>query len=72
MSKLRSIKSPSLSVVLSTYNAGYEIIDAVNSIVSQTLMPNEIIIVDDGSNEFSKKIIRTNTYCATCINIHSI
>ena len=58
MSKLRSIKSPSLSVVLSTYNAGYEIIDAVNSIVSQTLMPNEIIIVDDGSNEFSKKILK--------------
>ena len=50
-------KKITISVLLCTYNPGDELNDAIDSILKQTLLPNEVILIDDGSNEFSKKKI---------------
>ncbi len=41
----------SVSVIIPTYNGGEHLLDAVNSVLQQTLAPLEIIVVDDGSQE---------------------
>lgn len=41
----------SVSVVISTYNAGHFIDDALQSVVQQTVQPDEIIVVDDASTD---------------------
>lgn len=51
-------KNITISVIMSTFNPGEEIEDAMHSIFSQTLTPNEIILIDDGSNKFGKKRIQ--------------
>ncbi len=43
--------TPSISVVISTYNAGSYIDDALESVWNQTIRPLEIIVVDDASND---------------------
>ena len=42
---------PTISVVIPTYNSGQHVVDALSSIWNQTLLPNEIIVVDDNSND---------------------
>jgi glycosyltransferase involved in cell wall biosynthesis len=43
--------SPSISVVIPAYNADKFIVRALASIESQTLKPDEVIVVDDGSTD---------------------
>jgi len=40
----------SVSIVLSAYNPGNDILIAVKSVVSQSLKPSELIIINDGSS----------------------
>ena len=47
----------SLSVIIPNYNKEKYISKCVESIINQTLVPDEIIIVDDCSSDNSKKII---------------
>ncbi|EIM02190.1 glycosyl transferase family 2 [Rhodanobacter thiooxydans] len=47
----RSPLSPSISVVIPAYNANKFIVRALASIESQTLTPDEVIVVDDGSTD---------------------
>lgn len=49
--------NPKVSVVITCFNDGQYIEQAVASILSQTLQPDEILIVDDGSEYQTKKII---------------
>ncbi|OIP74726.1 MAG: family 2 glycosyl transferase [Oscillatoriales cyanobacterium CG2_30_44_21] len=42
---------PSISVVITCYREGDLLFDAINSILSQTLLPLEIIIVNDASSD---------------------
>jgi glycosyltransferase involved in cell wall biosynthesis len=42
---------PTISVVIPTYNSGSHIDDALSSIWAQTLLPDEVIVVDDHSSD---------------------
>ena len=46
-----------VSVIVCAYNAGRYLPRAIESILNQTLAPNEIIIVDDGSTDDTKAVI---------------
>lgn len=48
----------SISVAMATYNGARFIIDQLNSIASQTLLPCELVITDDGSSDDTCDIIR--------------
>jgi glycosyltransferase involved in cell wall biosynthesis len=47
-----------LSVVVCTYNYGRFIIEAINSVLSQTCVPEEIVVVDDGSTDDTAEILK--------------
>lgn len=46
-----------LSIVIATYNRENTILRAINSILNQKFDAYEIVIVDDGSKDNTKKII---------------
>lgn len=50
---------PKVSVVIPCYNDKYYIQETVQSILRQTFQDFEIIVVDDGSNEETKEILRS-------------
>jgi len=47
------------SIVITSYNKREYLIEAVESVMSQTLRPHEIIIADDGSSDGSEATIRS-------------
>lgn len=49
--------SPKLSVILPVYNGGPFLIEAIESILSQTVADFELIIINDGSTDNSAEII---------------
>lgn len=48
-----------VSVVIPTYNRAHVVCRAIDSVLNQTYRPFEIIVVDDGSNDNTKQILRT-------------
>ena len=48
---------PKITVIMPAYNAENYIKDAINSILKQTLRPMEILVVNDGSTDKTRKII---------------
>jgi glycosyltransferase involved in cell wall biosynthesis len=50
-------QKPLVSVVIPAYNAEGTIIEALESVRLQTCSPNEIIVVDDGSTDNTRKVI---------------
>lgn len=46
-----------VTVIIPCYNDGQYLMEALQSIYKQTLLPEKIIIVDDGSNTATKKIL---------------
>ena len=52
------MKGPSLSVCMPNYNHAHYIIEAIESLVAQTVLPIEIIIVDDASTDNSIEVIQ--------------
>jgi len=49
---------PRISVVITSYNQREFLVEAIESVVSQTLRPHEIIIADDASTDGSVDLIR--------------
>lgn len=52
---------PRISVLITSYNQKTFLTEAIESVLSQTLQPFEIIIVDDCSTDGSQKIIENYT-----------
>ena len=52
-------KLPTVSVVIPCFNSEKTIVRALNSIANQTLLPSEVIIVDDASSDSSVEVITT-------------
>lgn len=47
----------SVGVVIPTYNREHMILEALNSVGRQTLLPTKVVVVDDGSEDYTSKII---------------
>ncbi|MFD0965056.1 glycosyltransferase family 2 protein [Pseudofulvibacter geojedonensis] len=61
---------PNFSIVITVYNKELHIANTINSVLSQTVKSFEIIIVDDGSTDNSKKVL--NSFKDPRITIYSI
>lgn len=48
---------PIISVIIPVYNGERFLAEAIRSVLDQTLLPNEIIVVDDGSTDDSAAIV---------------
>ena len=51
-------ENPRVSVVIPTYNRGWVVNDAVDSVLNQAFQQYELIVVDDGSTDDTKAILR--------------
>jgi len=54
------VSSPRISAIIPTFNRAHLLPRAVDSILSQTLPPHSVIIVDDGSTDGTEKLIKKN------------
>jgi glycosyltransferase involved in cell wall biosynthesis len=56
------IQSPSVSVVIATYNYGHYLAGAIDSVLAQTYQDFEVIVVDDGSTDDTPDVVRPYLY----------
>ena len=61
------MSSPSISVIIPTYNRAHCIKDAIESVLNQSFKDFELIVVDDGSTDGTEETIRTYRNCLTLI-----
>jgi glycosyltransferase involved in cell wall biosynthesis len=54
-------KLHTVSVVITSKNYGHRVGDAIESAMAQTVMPDEIIVVDDGSTDNTKEVVKKFT-----------
>ena len=48
----------SVAVIVPTYNRAYLISQAVESLISQTRKPSQIVVVDDGSTDNTREVVQ--------------
>ena len=56
-------KGITISLIIATYNWPEALRLCLDSILRQTILPSEIIIADDGSDERTTKLIHEFTKC---------
>lgn len=54
--------SNSISVVIPVYNASKTIVRALDGVFSQSLLPQEVILINDGSTDNSVEVIKNSKY----------
>lgn len=54
-----TLKAPMVSVCMAMYNASRYLRECIDSILAQTFTDFELLIVDDGSTDDSKEIVRS-------------
>lgn len=54
---IRGTQLNKVSVVIPMYNSEKTVLQTLNSVISQTVLPYEIIVVNDGSTDKSKKVV---------------
>jgi glycosyltransferase involved in cell wall biosynthesis len=47
-----------VSVIIPTYNRSYYVLRAINSVLAQTFKEHEIIVVDDGSTDETRRLLK--------------
>jgi glycosyltransferase involved in cell wall biosynthesis len=52
-----AMNRPSVSVVIPTYNRGHVVGEAIDSVLTQTVPADEIIVVDDGSTDATADVL---------------
>lgn len=60
-----------ISIVVPVYNAASFIAEAIKSILSQTVLPHEIILIDDGSSDNSLQILNNFAKKHPLIKVYS-
>jgi len=60
-------KNPFISVIIPTYNRGWIVKEAIDSVLAQDFINFELIVVDDGSTDSTQSIL--DTYCNAIIVI---
>ncbi len=50
-------KKPKVSVIIPTYNRGWVLREAIDSVLAQDYTDYELIVVDDGSTDNTRKIL---------------
>lgn len=58
---MTKVSNPSISVIMPAYNAERFIAESIDSILRQTFTDFELIIIDDGSTDFTRMIIESYT-----------
>lgn len=56
---VETAKPPRFSVVMATYNRGFCVCDAIDSLMRQTYGHFELIIVDDGSSDETENVVKS-------------